>query len=194
MKELHKAVNTMLVAALLTSGFLFSGCKKNQPTNPAPSSPMQASVFLAVKGFKGPEAIPADALRNVQQGIEHVRSRDYDAAIREFSTAIEQYPSYFMAYNDRAAAYIRRNNFDKARTDLTKALEINPDSPFTYYNFAAFYAIQRQAVPALDNLDKALELGFRDYDFLRADPDLNNIRENPEYRKILDKHGVFVSK
>ena len=45
---------------------------------------------------------------------------------------------------------------------------------------------------ALDSLDRALDLGFADYDVLRRDPDLNNLRRHPEYAKVLEKHKVFI--
>jgi tetratricopeptide (TPR) repeat protein len=187
------ATITLVAAALIVSGFIWSGCKKTQPEGTAPSSPTQQSASVD-SGGKEPEVIPEEALKNVQQGLGHVRSREYDTAIKEFSAAIEQYPKYVMAYNDRAATFIRQKKFDEAKNDLDKALTIDPHNPATYYNTAALYAIQKQSSPALEYLDKALVLGFKDYDLLRTDPDLNNIRKLPEFRKILERRGVSVPK
>ena len=181
---------TLLVAALIMSGFICSGCKKTQPEGTAPSSPTQQSASVD-SGGKKPEVIPEEALRHVQQGLGHVQSHEYDKAIKEFSTAIEQYPKYVMAYNDRAAALIRQKKFDEAKKDLENALAIDPHNPATYYNTAALYALQKQSSPALAHLDKALVLGFKDYDLLRTDPDLNNIRKTPEFRKLLERYGVI---
>src|SRR5271169_5347077 len=95
----HNAAAIMLITAgLIVSGFLSSGCKKTQPAGPALSAPAQPSTSMD-KGSHGPEAIPQEALRYVQQGIEHTRLREYDKAIKEFSAAIEQYPQYVMAYS-----------------------------------------------------------------------------------------------
>jgi tetratricopeptide (TPR) repeat protein len=187
------ATITLVAAALIVSGFMWSGCKKTQPEGTAPSSPTQQSSSADSRG-KEPEVIPPEALQYVQHGIEHVRTREYERAIGEFSAAIEKYPKYVMAYNDRAAAFIRQKKFDKAKDDLTKALEIDPHNSATYYNTAALHALQKQSSPALEYLDKALVLGFKDYDLLRTDPDLNNIRKTPEFRKILERHGVSVPK
>lgn len=185
-------VTSVLVAAgLIVSVLLSSGCKKTQNAGTASSSSPRPSASGEV--INDSATIPEEALQKVRMGIEHVRSHDYDKAIKEFSAAIEKHPKYEMAYNDRAAAYMRLNKFDEAKDDLTKALLINPRNPVTYYNFASLHAIQKQSGLALDYLDKALETGFKDYDFLRADPDLNNIRKNPEFRKILERHGVFVA-
>ncbi len=187
------AAITLVAAGLTVSGFVCTGCKKTQQEVTAPSSPTQQSASVD-SGGKQSEVIPQEALRHVQQGIGLVRSREYDKAIKEFSAAIEQYPKYVMAYNDRAAAFIRQKKFDEAKNDLDKALAIDAHNPGTYYNIAALYALQKKSSPALDYLDKALVLGFKDYDLLRTDPDLNNIRKMPEFRKIIERHGVSVSK
>ncbi len=47
---------------------------------------------------------------------------------------------------------------------------------------------------ALDEIDAALRKGLNDYDALRLDTDLNNARKHPEFRKILGKHKVFITK
>ena len=47
---------------------------------------------------------------------------------------------------------------------------------------------------ALDEIDAALSRGFSDYDALRKDSDLDNVRQHPEFRKILEKHKVFIVK
>ena len=190
----HNTLVTILVTAgFIVSGFMWSGCKKTQSGVTAPASPTERSASVE-SGGKEPEVIPQEALRHVQQGLGHVRSREYDSAIGEYTKAIEQYPKYVMAYNDRAAVYVRQNKFDKAKDDLTKALAIDPHNPATYYNTAALYSLQNESSQALDYLEKALVLGFKDYDLLRSDPDLKNIRKNPKFREILKKQGVSEPK
>jgi|GEM_PF-587146 len=199
-KSFGAAVIMLVVAGLAVQAFLLSGCKKTQPQEQASSPSAITSAGTpgeSVKGHNAPAgltALPPEVRQQLRQGIEHMKARDYDQAIREFSAIIGKYPDSSVAYNNRAAGYVRQNKFDKARDDLNKALQIDPSYPVTYYNLAALYALQKQSAPALASLDKALELGFNDYDFLRADPDLANIRKHPEFRKILERHKVFVPK
>ena len=42
-------------------------------------------------------------------------------------------------------------------------------------------------------LDAALANGFNDYDALRKDPDIDNLRKHKEWRKTLEKHKVFIN-
>ena len=139
-----------------------------------------------------PETPSVEAKLNLQQGMNYVKAKDYDNAIKEFTVAIEKYPDYAVAYSNRAIAYMQQKKFNKAMDDLKKASEIAPNDPMVYYNLTSLYSLQNQLDRALDSLDKALELGFNDYDSLRNDPDLNNLRKHPEYRKVLEKYKVFI--
>ncbi len=165
-------------------------------TEPAPQSPVQPPAQIG-KGSTDPTsqaAVPTEAKLSLQQGMNYLRSHDYDNAIKEFTVAIQKYPNYDVAYSNRAVAYMQQQKFNKALDDLKKAEEINPNNPTVHYNFVALYSLQKQLDRALDSLDRALELGFNNYDALRTDTDLNNVRKHPEFRKILEKHKVFIMK
>jgi len=130
--------------------------------------------------------------RHIERGLNFMRERDYDNAIDEFTLAIEKNPYYSIVYSNRAVAYMQQQKFDKAADDLNKGAEINPKSTVIHYNFVALYSLQGKIDQALDSLDKTLELGFNNYDALRKDPDLNNVRKHPEFRKICEKYKVFL--
>lgn len=167
--------------------------------SPQPSQPQQVGQptqppAQVGAGQTAPQAqahVPTEAKLNLQQGINYLRAKDYDNAIREFTLAIEKFPNYDVAYSNRAVAYMQQKKFNKALDDLKKAEQINPNNPTVHYNYVALYSLQKQLDRALDHLDRALQLGFNNYDALRTDPDLDNVRKHPEFRKILEKHKVF---
>lgn len=76
--------------------------------------------------------------------------------------------------------------------DLKQAEALNSRDKMVHYNYIALYSLQNQLDRALDSLDRALDLGFNNYDALRADPDLNNVRRHPEFTRVLEKHKVFI--
>lgn len=136
--------------------------------------------------------ILSDAKGHLQQGMIYAKLNDYENAIREFSLAVEKQPDYAMAYSNRAAAYMQQKKLNKAFDDLMKACQIAKTEPIIYYNLTAVLSLQLKIDLALDSLDKCLDFGFNDYNSLRTDPDLVNLRKHPEYRKILDKHKIPV--
>ena len=136
--------------------------------------------------------VPTEAKLHLQQGMNYVNLKDYENAIKEFTLAIDNFSKYAAAYSSRAVAYIQQGKFNKAQDDLKKASELNPKDPVIFYNLTALFSLQNNLDYSLDNLDKTLELGFNDYDKLRGDSDLSNVRNHPEFRKILEKHKVFL--
>jgi len=138
--------------------------------------------------------IPLEAKLNFQQGMTYSERKDYKNAIKEFTLAIEKYPDFAKAYSNRAVAHMQQRRYNRASDDLQRAIQIKPNDPDIYYNLTAFYSIQGQLDRALDSLDKSLEYGFKDYNVLRNDHDLANVRRDPEYKNILEKHKIFINK
>jgi tetratricopeptide (TPR) repeat protein len=140
---------------------------------------------------------------NVKQGFAYIAAaksarsgpvfdENIENAINEFSQAIRKDPRYAEAYSDRAVAYMVQKKYNKAMDDLRKAVDLAPQSPSIRYNLASLHSLQANTDLALDEIDAALARGFSDYDALRKDPDLNNVRRHPEFRKVLERHKVFI--
>ena len=69
-----------------------------------------------------------------QRGIAHGELGNYDAAIADYTKAIEISPNLSQAYNNRGNAYDDLKNYDAAISDFTKAIEINPNLSVAYGN------------------------------------------------------------
>lgn len=180
----------VIAVGLISSGLLMTGCKRSQPKESAPSLQTQPPAQVG----NAEQSVQQEARLNIQEGLKYYRDGDYDKAIKKFTAAIEKYADNDVAYSDRAGAFIRQKKFNEARDDLKKAVELNPNSWGAHYNFAVLYSVQNQIDSSLHSLDRALELGFNDYDLLRNDPDLNNVRKHSGFKQILKKYKVFVSK
>jgi len=129
---------------------------------------------------------------HLNQGMTYAAMKDWDNAISEFSKAVDVDSRYAAAYANRAVAYMQQRKYNKALDDLKQAESINPSDKLIHYNYVALYSLQNQLDRALDSLDRALERGFNNYDALRNDPDLNNVRAHPEFRNVLEKYKVFI--
>lgn len=152
--------------------------------------------------------VSPEAKQHLQQGMTYVslaksnpktESENYSNALMEFSKAIEISPNYAEAYSDRGVVYMQQKKYNKAEMDLKKAAELSPKDPYVLYNLTALYSIEKKNDLALDYLDQALKNGFDNYDVLRptgknSDPDLANIRKDPEFKKVLEKNKVFILK
>jgi tetratricopeptide (TPR) repeat protein len=124
--------------------------------------------------------------------LSFVSTGRFDQAIEEFSAAIKLDPRSATAYGNRGVAFIQQKKYNKAREDLTEAIKLDPDDRIALYNLAVVHTLQKDLDLALDALDKALIKGFNNYDALRNDRDLMELRKHPEFRKILERHKIFL--
>lgn len=207
------------LVVLLALGFFVIGlaaCQQQPP--PPPPQPAQPAPAPTPAPAEPPKAQPAkpaadaksgepslEVKSNLKQGMSYVSvaknanspgvfNENIENAINEFSNAITKDPNYAEAYSNRAVAYMMQKKYNKALDDLKKAKELKPDSAAIRYNLASCYSLMGSVDYGLDELDAALARGFNDYGSLRKDPDLNNLRKHKEWRRILEKHKVFIEK
>ncbi|MFM8273578.1 MAG: TPR end-of-group domain-containing protein [Gemmata sp.] len=64
-------------------------------------------------------------------------------------------------------------------------VQVCPEDPTAHYNLACRYALLKQRDNAITTLRKAVELGYRDFEFMRDDHDLDSIRKDPRFGKLL---------
>jgi lipopolysaccharide biosynthesis regulator YciM len=77
---------------------------------------------------------------------------------------------------------------DEAVLQYEQVLRADPDyNPSLYYNIACFHSLGGRTAEGLFWLRKAIEHGYDKWDLLRSDPDLENLRQRPEFSEILRK-------
>jgi tetratricopeptide (TPR) repeat protein len=69
-----------------------------------------------------------------------------------------------------------------------KLVAVRPTDPTAHYNLACRYALLKQRDKAITALRKAVELGYRDFAFMQEDHDLDSIRKDPRFRKLIKEY------
>src|SRR3954470_7120444 len=69
---------------------------------------------------------------HMEKGIELAQQKQYDAAIVEFTKAIEAEPKDSRNYINRATAYRSAGKFAESLADFTKAIEMSPKDEVAY--------------------------------------------------------------
>src|SRR5688500_14162361 len=67
------------------------------------------------------------ALAAKTRGNEAFTKGDFETAVREFSTAIEQDPTDAIFYSNRSGAYSSLHKFQEALDDAKKCIELKPE-------------------------------------------------------------------
>jgi TolB-like protein/Flp pilus assembly protein TadD len=104
------------------------------------------------------------------------------------------YPKYLLHEPEDARAHQfyaftleRLGRREEAVKEMRKGVEINPDDLIIIYNAACFYALLGDKTRSIEHLKKAVENGFRNFEYIRHDPDLYILQEEPAFIELI--HG-----
>ncbi len=84
-------------------------------------------------------------------------------------------------------AYIRRRtqSVDAAAKTLQRAFDANAKDALAHFNMACYRAVQNRPAEALELLKNAVHLDPKLKPIARAEPDLNGLRNSPEFRRLV---------
>jgi tetratricopeptide (TPR) repeat protein len=85
-------------------------------------------------------------------------------------------------------AYIRRRtqSLDAAVETLQRAFDANPRDALAHFNMACYRAVQHRTTEALELLRKALNLDPKLRTLARAEHDFDQMRDTPEFQKLVN--------
>ena len=66
-----------------------------------------------------------------------------------------------------------------------KLVKLQPANATAHYNLACSLALSRRRGDALRSLQQAITLGYRDFDWMRQDPDLEALKTHPRFVELL---------
>jgi tetratricopeptide (TPR) repeat protein len=97
---------------------------------------------------------------------------------------IKEYPDLTSTYTLIGEAYARLNEMDSSRLMLQKAIAIDSTQ---HFDFATVLCSQGNIPEALDQIEKALEKGYRDLTWLKMNPSIQILQNEPRFHALL-KH------
>ncbi len=74
---------------------------------------------------------------------------------------------------------------EEAKLQAAKAIELSPDDPLMLYNAACFYSQMNEKKQAIQSLKDAITAGYGNYEWLIRDTDMDNLRDEPEFKEII---------
>jgi hypothetical protein len=79
-----------------------------------------------------------------------------------------------------------RSDPERARQILVAGLQSHPESALLHHDLACLEAVGHRRDSAMASLRKALELRPEVTEWAREDPDLESLRDDPEFRALVD--------
>ena len=82
--------------------------------------------------------------------------------------------------------YLIQDKLDNALTEFRQVIKIEPDNASGHYDLARVYSLKNEPKLAVEFLQKAIDLDKSKIEFSKIDPDLDNIRQTPEFQQLID--------
>ena len=109
---------------------------------------------------------------------------------------LERLPNHLLQNPDDARAHVifaillaEVGRRDEAIRECDQALELSPGDPLMLYNCTCFYSRLGEAARAIQTLRQAIAVGYANWAWLKQDPDINPLRDNPEFQALLAENA-----
>jgi tetratricopeptide (TPR) repeat protein len=108
---------------------------------------------------------------------------DLDFLISFCEGLIQKKPDFIEALQALGDAYTKKGWYDKGLSIDEYLSRLQPTNPFILYNLACSYSLTNQTDKALRSIKLAIKHGYRNFDFLKEDKDLTNLRNDSRFRR-----------
>ena len=105
-------------------------------------------------------------------------------AIQALESHIREVPEDARARSLIASDYAEIGRPEDARREATMAITLRPNESSILYNAACTFCSLNLKAEAMEALAKAWRAGFRDTDWVRGDPDLTLLHDEPEFGRL----------
>jgi len=124
------------------------------------------------------------------QFTKHMEAKEYDKALNVVNQIDKTLPvNPKLGYNPqvadaRAYIYMVKGDYDKALENYNQLLKSFPEDAGSLYNVTCIYSLKGSKQAACECLGKAVQYGYNDWKHMDKDTDLDNIRNENEYKKL----------
>lgn len=113
------------------------------------------------------------------------KTHDREFEIAFFESVLRRNPGYAMVVELLGGLYTRQGRIADGLKMDRKLVRLQPDNATARYNLACSLALSKRRAAALRELREAVNLGYRDFDWMQQDPDLEALKQHPEFLSLL---------
>jgi protein O-mannosyl-transferase len=115
-------------------------------------------------------------------------TKNYPKAEEYFNKALKLNPGDYQISEGLGYLYMRMGNKKKAEEAFTKSVEQAPDVAWNYYNLACLFSVNGNNKKAFEWLEQAFHKGMQNLEHIKTDPDMDPIRNTPEFKALVKKY------
>ena len=114
------------------------------------------------------------------------KANDPEFEIRFFESILRRDPQYASVVELLGGLYTRQGRIADGLKMDRKLVKLQPGNATAHYNLACSLALSKRKTDALRELRQAVKLGYRDFDWMQQDPDLEALKHHPEFQTLLE--------
>ena len=118
-------------------------------------------------------------------GNYHLSNGNLDQAREQYQRAISIQPQFTPALKQLAEVYALNENYEMALSLFSEVVELEPNKPDAYYRIACIYSKLNRVEESVNWLSKAINGGFDNWELLKTDNKLENIRDSLAYQDLI---------
>jgi predicted Zn-dependent protease len=111
--------------------------------------------------------------------------RDTAFEIGFFETVLRNDPRSVEVIEILGGLYTKHGRIAEGLKMDRKLVRLQPANPTAHYNLACSLALSKRNSDALRSLRHAIGLGYRDFEWMSHDPDLQGLKRNPEFSAMV---------
>ena len=117
------------------------------------------------------------------------KDKNHDPAFETgfFESVLRREPDYVDVIEILGGLYTKQGRVADGLKMDRKLVKLQPCNATAHYNLACSLALSRRKTDALRSLRQAVALGYRDFDWMQQDPDLEELKKHPEFLNLLDQ-------
>ena len=114
-----------------------------------------------------------------------IEAGELGGAIDDLQALLRRFPGDHRLHYELGFTALLARRLNLSIEHFRRALEFKPDDQLSHYNLACAYALAGRAPEAIGSLQAAIQFGFDDADHLQEDKDLQSLRGNKDFEKLV---------
>lgn len=115
------------------------------------------------------------------------RKEDPAFEIGFFESVLRRDPTYTDVIEILGGLYTKTGRIADGLKMDRKLVRLLPSNATAHYNLACSLALSKRPADAMRSLGEAVKLGYDDLDWMLQDPDLEGLKENSEFKRLVAK-------
>ena len=115
------------------------------------------------------------------------KAHDPEFEMRFYESVLRRNPAYTEVVEILGGLYTKHGRIAAGLKMDRKLVKLQPVNATAHYNLACSLALSKRKTDALRALRHAIELGYRDFDWMQQDPDLEVLKTHPEFLALLEQ-------